>query len=100
MHQRQRGRFDALALLAHTAAVVDNQPHGNGNVFALEILDLLRDAVFEDLEGALRKIRYQVAALVGNRDIERNQAGLGGKDGVAPDSVRRPGFAAAVPKDK
>ena len=52
------------ALVAHAAAVVDDEAQRNRHVLAPEDLDLLLDAVLEDLEGVLRQVGDQVAALV------------------------------------
>ena len=83
----------ALALFAHAAAVIDDQPQRHGNVFALEQLDLLQDAVLENLKRALRQVGDQVPALIGNRHIQRNQPRLGGKDRVFASASRAFGVA-------
>ena len=50
LDQRQRRRFHLGALVAHAAAVVDDQPHRHRHILALEALDRLRDAVLVDRE--------------------------------------------------
>ena len=45
-----------LTLLAHAAAVVDDDAERYGNIFALEQFDGLLDAVFVDLERFLLQI--------------------------------------------
>src|ERR1035437_10638446 len=55
LDQRQRRGFHPGALVPHAAAVVDDQPYGNRNVFAVENFDRLRNAVFVNREGVLRQ---------------------------------------------
>ena len=74
LHQRQRRGFHLGALVAHAAAVVDDQAHGNRHVFALETLDLLLHAVLENREGLLRQVGDQVAVLVHHRGVADHQA--------------------------
>ncbi len=66
-HQVERGLFHLLALLAHAAAVVDDQAQRNRHVFALEHDDGLRLAVFVNREGRFRQIGYQMAGLIDHR---------------------------------
>ncbi len=48
MNQSDGGLVDAGTLVAHAAAVIDHQPHADGNVFTLEDGKLLFDSVFKD----------------------------------------------------
>ena len=45
LHQREGRGFHAGALGPHAAAVVDNQPHGDRDIFPLEKQDVLLDVV-------------------------------------------------------
>ena len=53
LDQRQRRGFHLGALIPHAAAVVDDESHGNRNVFAVENPDRLLYAVFVHREGVL-----------------------------------------------
>ena len=54
-HKRKRRAVHALALIAHAAAVVDDQPEAQRNIFVLERLDRLRNFVFENLKILFRQ---------------------------------------------
>src|SRR5439155_7850148 len=47
LHESDGGFVDAGTLVAHAAAVVDDQPHADGHVFTLEDGEFLFDFVFE-----------------------------------------------------
>ena len=50
LHERDSGFVDARTLVAHAAAVVDDQAHADWQIFAAEDGQLLFDFVFEDAE--------------------------------------------------
>ena len=54
-HKRKRRAVHALALIAHAAAVVDDQAEAQRNIFVLERLDRLQNFVFENLKILFRQ---------------------------------------------
>src|SRR5215472_17870845 len=64
LDEGESGFVDAGPLVAHAAAVVDNEPHADGNVFALEDRELLLDLVFVDAKIVLRETFDEFAAVV------------------------------------
>src|SRR5678810_13815 len=49
-YERKRGAVNLLLLTTHAAAVINDQPDADRDVFMFEEGDLLRNVVFEDLE--------------------------------------------------
>jgi len=86
---------DAGTLVAHAAAIVDDQAHTDGNIFALEDGELLLDLIFVDAEILLGEAVNEFAAVVENAGVKNDEVdveldfatGLGGGNGL----VRRRG---------
>ena len=77
LDQSQRRRRHLGPLVAHAAAVIDNQPQRNRHVLPLEHLDSLRHAVFGNRKSRLGKVRHQMAGLVHHRRMTHHQARVG-----------------------
>src|SRR6202044_2377165 len=73
LHERKSGGSHLRAFLAHAPAVIDDQPHSYGNVFAAENRELLLDLVFEDSEAVLTQVRNEISAVVDDRGMEHHE---------------------------
>ena len=71
----------------HAAAVVDNQSHGDRNVFVLEQADALKHAVFVNLKILLAQIGGESALAVAHGSLQHHQVD------VHRESVRFRGLA-------
>jgi hypothetical protein len=70
---------DALPLVAHAAAVVDNEAKAQRNIVVCENIDLLQHIVFVYLEARLREIVERLSVFGRN----------GHRDEYAPDVLRQ-----------
>ncbi len=61
-HKCERSGADLGDLVAHAAAIVDDQAQADGNVFLAEDRELLLDLVLEDAEVFLLQARNELAA--------------------------------------
>ena len=69
--------FDPFTLLAaHAAAVVDENPEGDGDIFALEYLHLLFYVILENLKSIARKVGDEFASMVEDAHVQHDQAGV------------------------
>jgi len=90
------GLVHAGALVAHAAAVVDDEAHADGNIFAFEDGELLLDLVFVDAEIFLGQAVDEFATVVEHAGVQDDEvdveldfaAGLGG-GAIGIDAGRR-----------
>ncbi len=73
LDEGERGFIHAGAFVAHAAAVVDDQAHADGNVFAFEDGKLLFDLVFVDAETVLGEAVHEFAAIVDDGGVENDE---------------------------
>lgn len=76
LHQSESGFVDARTLVAHGTAVIDNQAHANGNVFAFEDRKFLFGFIFEDAEIFFLEAVDEFAAIVENSGVEDDQVNV------------------------
>src|SRR5208337_479657 len=76
LHQGERGFVHAGAFVAHAAAIVNDQAHADGNIFALEEGELLLDFVFVNAKIVLREAFHELAAVVEDGGMEHHQADI------------------------
>ena len=81
--QRQTGGFHFGALVPHAAAVVDNQPQRNRDIFAMEARDLLHHPILVNRESLLGKRGHQVAVPIHHRGGADHQTRIRAKYGSA-----------------
>jgi hypothetical protein len=89
-HQRQGRGLHAAAFGPHAAAIVDNQPHGDRDILALEQQDVLLDVVLRYAESVLLEVGDQVSGFVDHRGVAHHQARVGVEDGDGS-ALRRTG---------
>ena len=77
MYQGESRFVHPRALVAHTAAVINNQAHANGNIFALEDRQFLFDFVLVDAEIILGQAVDKFAAIVEHTGVQNHQVHIG-----------------------
>src|SRR5712692_1304920 len=71
------GRFvDAGTLVAHAAAIIDHQPHADGNVLALEDGKFLFDFVFEDAKIFRLEAVGEALTVIDDRRVQHQQVNV------------------------
>src|SRR5882724_2318387 len=80
LDQSEGGFVDASALVAHGAAVVNNQAHADRNVFTLEYGKFLFGFVFKDAEIFLLEAVDEFAAVVEDGGVENDEADVDSED--------------------
>ena len=87
-HKSHGGSVHLSALLAHAAAIVDDQAHGHGDVLPLKDGDFLRNFVFINAKVVFLEIRDELALVVGDRGMKYDHIDAG-FDGVTLPLIRR-----------
>jgi hypothetical protein len=72
LNESEGSFVDARALVAHRAAVVNDQAHADGNVFAFEKRKLLFGFVFEDTEIFFFEAVNEFAAIIENSGMQND----------------------------
>ncbi len=73
LHESDSGFVDTGTLVAHAAAIVDHQPHADGNVLALEDGKFLFDFVFEDAKIFRLEAVGEALTIVDDRRVQDHQ---------------------------
>ena len=73
LNEGESGFVDAGTLVAHGAAVVNDQAHADGNIFTLKERKFLFSLVFENAEIVFLEAVNKSAAIVEHRGVENNQ---------------------------
>ncbi len=76
LHERDGGLVHAGPFVAHAAAVVDDQPHADGDVFAFEDGKFLLDFVFQDTEILLLEAIGEAAAIIKHGRVQNDEVDL------------------------
>ncbi len=76
------GFIDARALVAHAAAIVDDQPHADRHVLALEDGEFLLDFVLKDAKIFRFEAVGEALTVVDDRSVEHHQADVHLEDGT------------------
>src|SRR5271156_6518553 len=89
LHQSD-GRFiHARAFFAHAAAIVDHQPHADGNVFAFENGKLLFNLIFKDTKIFLFETFGETTAIIQHRGVQDHQVDANGNGGAGTSTLTR-----------
>src|SRR4029077_19987726 len=73
LHESDGGFVHAGTLIAHAAAIIDDQSHADGDVFALEDGKLLLDFVFEDAKVFRLEAVGEALAVVDHGGVQNDQ---------------------------
>src|SRR5208282_1689217 len=74
--ESKRGLVHLRPFVAHAAAIVNDQAHADGNIFALEEGELLLGLVLVNAETVLRESFHEFAAIVDNGGMEHDQTDI------------------------